>query len=207
MLNHIDEIRSWFQGRYNNLYQAQKDAGRGRTTAADGGHEIVSTCIQSHPDDPALLLAAFRFGLETSTLPFRFRFYQFSEDSSGKYDVIMTLWRPTPETEVLLQKARYDIATYLPGLADMEALTGCEVGWKKKKDRWSLRSYYYGVLVNGTCQLRSQRDPNMIITSKDELKLWKRQLSINDRVYGPDGSLVIGNRDNVPYLFDKISSS
>ena len=66
---------------------------------------------------------------------------------------------------------------------------------------------YKGILINGSCQTCSQNDPNLMITIKDELYLSKQTLWVNDRVYSPDGKLLIGNIDDIPYKFDKKSST
>ena len=46
-----------------------------------------------------------------------------------------------------------------------------------------------------------------MITIKDELYLSRQALWVNDRVYSPDGKLLIGNIDNIPYKFDKKPST
>lgn len=62
---------------------------------------------------------------------------------------------------------------------------------------------YKGILINGGCQTCSQNDPNLMITIRDELYVGLNTLWVNDRVYSPDGTLLIGNIDDIPYKFDK----
>jgi hypothetical protein len=42
-----------------------------------------------------------------------------------------------------------------------------------------------------------------MITIRDELYVGRNTLWVNDRVYSSDGTLLIGNIDNIPYKFDK----
>jgi hypothetical protein len=42
-------------------------------------------------------------------------------------------------------------------------------------------------LVNGECKVCSLNDPEIQLTIKDDLKLWKNELWINDRVFTSEG--------------------
>jgi hypothetical protein len=57
--------------------------------------------------------------------------------------------------------------------------------------------------MNGECKLCSLTDPNLELVIKDELKLWKNELWINDRVFTLDGKQLIGNKDGIPYKMRK----
>jgi hypothetical protein len=177
----------------------------GKINREKGGHELVNVVIDKHPYESNLLVAAFRFGTETSLEPFRFRYYQFEEDITNEYDAILTLYRPTKAIEQLLKENRYDLRVFCPLSKDLEKLEKCQVGWKRKFSWKKFQFYYFGELVAGECQLVSQKDPNMMSTSKDELYIFQQELWINDRVYAPDGTLLIGNLENIPYMFDKFS--
>lgn len=205
-----NQVRAWLVGAYTNEKQAVEDAKKGKPTAATGGHELVSAEITPYEAIPGSLLAIYRFGFQREQQPpFRFRLYQFYNDPYNNYDCIMTLLRPSATLEVLLKSNQYNLnaipATVQKDNAFVE-LIGCEVGWKKKHlfnfvPFWKAK--YEGVLICGSCQLQSSRDPTMMITAKDDLKLWKRELWVNDRVYSPTGELLIGNTEGIPYKFQK----
>ena len=111
----------------------------------------------------------------------------------------MKLYRPLLETEENLKRLSYKIPdTLLPDIkTDFEYLEGCDVLWTKSL------SCYKGILVNGECRLCSLTKPDLELVIKDELKLWKNALWINDRVYTAAGKQIIGNRDGIPYKMEK----
>lgn len=49
----------------------------------------------------------------------------------------------------------------------------------------------------------SLNDPEIELTIKDDLKLWKNELWINDRVFTAEGKQIIGNKDGIPYKMKK----
>lgn len=207
--HHANEVRTWLIGAYTNEKQATIDFQEGKPTAATGGHELVSAEITPYVVIPGSLLAVYRFGLQKEQKPpFRFRLYQFYDDPLQNYHCIMTLLRPSTTLESLLKSSNYDLNAIPAEDKVFEELVGCEVGWKKKLRFINLlpwkASKYEGVLICGSCQLQSSRDPSMMITAKDELNLWKRELWVNDRVYSPSGQLLIGNSEGIPYKFQKM---
>ena len=101
-------------------------------------------------------------------------------------------------TESKLQKLKYIVPdASLPDISEFEYLDGCDVIWKKQL------SSYQGLLVNGECKLCSLTNPNLQLVIKDELKLRKNELWINDRVYTSEGKQIIGNKDGIPYKMEK----
>jgi hypothetical protein len=194
-----EQCRSWLVGSYDNLEQSQAGAAKGKFNARDGGHEYVCANIVRHPLLPEVLIAHFFFDNDP-TKTFRFRYYEFL-DVEGKGDrVTMRLHRPQGPVEAKLKAVTYDVSQYLPTMeTDFEPLSGCDVIWKKQP--W--RRNYRGVLEFGTCQIRSSQDPSVLITVKDDLRLWKNKLWINDRVYNKEGVQLIGNRDGIPYKLRK----
>lgn len=155
---------------------------------------------------------------------FRYRYYEFIDSESGnnninnnsnnstidvnsngnndnnKNEIIMKLYRPLLETENILKSFSYDLPEdYLPDIyRDFEYLNGCDIIWEKKSD------CYYGRLINDECKLCSLTNPDLELVIKDELKLWKNELWINDRVYTTTGKQIIGNKDGIPYKMKKL---
>jgi CpeT/CpcT family (DUF1001) len=190
------ECRNWITGLYDNKKQAASGAAAGKFTAADGGHEYVSARIAPHPVIGNVVIASYYFDNDISKT-FRYRFYEFVKDDSK--DIIMKLHRPLLATEEKLKYLSYKIPEKsLPDLStDFEYLAGCDVVWRKTN------SCYKGTLINGECKLCSLTNPDIELVIKDELKLWKNALWINDRVYTAAGKQIIGNRDGIPYKMEK----
>jgi hypothetical protein len=200
------QLNDWFLGEYDNSGQASKALKKGRPTAKDGGHELVAARVLQHPSED-VLIASYHFNNLKET-PFRLRYYQILPDDSGRFAAIMKLYKPSKEADLELQAADYS-PQCAPALSDFEYLVGCDVGW-----RWASWGacvwrgvHMRGKLVGGTVQLPSQRDPNLLITVKDDLHLFRSGLWVNDRVYLPNGTLIIGNKFNIPYKFKKVMIS
>jgi len=199
----LRRFKEWMIGAYDNEQQAAAGAARGKFSARDGGHELVTATIVPHPTLVDVLVAAYYFENDPTKV-FRFRYYEFITDDVNPWrqrgHVVMRLHRPSAAAEAALKAVGYDTTRYLPALdAECEALSGCDVIWRKRP--W--RRHYRGELECGTCTLRSQRDPTVEIIVKDDLRLWKDALWINDRVYNKEGELLIGNRDGIPYKLRK----
>ena len=196
----IVECRNWITGLYDNRKQATSAAAAGKFTAQEGGHEYVSARIRQHPSIGNIVIASYYFENDVSKT-FRYRFYEFvkNDESSGGKDIIMKLYRPLLDTEEKLKQLSYKIPdVLLPDIhTDFEYLQGCDVLWKKSL------SCYTGTLVNGECRLCSLTRPDVELIIKDELKLWKNALWINDQVYTAAGQQIIGNRDGIPYKMEK----
>ena len=171
-------------------------AAMGKYTAQDGGHEFVSAKIINHPVLNNVVIASYFFEEDVSKT-FRYRFYEFMRDDSK--GIIMKLYRPLLPTEEKLKKMGYKVPdASLPDITkDFEYLEGCDVVWKKQL------SSYQGLLVNGECRLCSLTNPETELLIKDELKLRKNELWINDRVYTSTGKQIIGNKDGIPYKMEK----
>ncbi|KAJ1435644.1 hypothetical protein B484DRAFT_445959 [Ochromonadaceae sp. CCMP2298] len=200
------QLNDWFLGEYDNSDQASRDLSKGRPTAKDGGHELVAARIVQHPLEENVLIASYHFSNLTQT-PFRFRYYQILPDDSGRFAALMKLYKPSTQAEQALLAAGHN-PPHAP-LSEFEYIKGCDVGWSRAN--WAQAAlrrggHLRGVLVQGSAQLPSQRDPNLLITVKDDLHLFKRRLWVNDRVYLPDGSLLIGNIFNIPYKFRQVVS-
>lgn len=91
---------------------------------------------------------------------------------------------------------------------DFEYLAGCDVMWSYKRSTIPFTSiplpppfprHYNGALVEGSCTICSQQDPTLQLVAKDDLRLYRDRLDINDRVYTLEGKLVIGSADGKPY--------
>ena len=199
----LRRFQDWMVGAYDNEQQAVAGAAQGKFSARDGGHELVCATIAPHPSLADVLVAAYYFERDPTKV-FRFRFYEFITDDANQWrrqgHIVMRLHRPSPAADAALKAVGYDTTRYLPALdTECEALSGCDVVWRKRP--W--RRHFRGELEKGTCTLPSQLDPTVEITVKDDLRLWKDALWINDRVYSKDGTLLIGNRDGIPYKLRK----
>lgn len=199
------QIQQWMLGDYSNILQAKQDADAKKPTAAAGGHEHVTCIIERHNEAEDTLVAQFRFGADIATPPFRYRHYVFSPSTSSPHDTgKMKLYKPGAKAMERLRQVGFKGDLYMPRLSECEELMGCDIEWSLQRPLLGLRpSFYLGKLIGGICKLPSQSDPNEIITVKDELKLWNNRLWINDRVYSSAGKLIIGNRDGIPYKFNK----
>lgn len=211
-VNSIEEINDWFCGLYNNTQQYDDDNARNKTTTATGQHELCSVAIYPSPHpaptDQNVLIASYRYGLANNTIPFRFRLYKLlpPEESDPKYVCTMKLYKPNFDTEKQLEKVNYDLFKYVPSIKDCEEIKGCLIGWRKRKDGlFGLfgREYYYGVLTTGSIKLPSSKLPNVTIIVTDELRVYRDEVWVNDRVVSTTGELFYGNVDNIPYKFNK----
>lgn len=204
-------LRQWIAGSFDNLKQSTADAKAGRPDAKSGGHEHIVAKIMQHPELTNFVVAAYFFGEEVK--PFRFRFYEFldgdneeaaqSINPDGKYVTLMRLYKPSADFESQLHITGDHLP--IPALSSLTPIPGADIGWRRAhwlKCLWR-GVHYRGELVGGECVLPSQRDPSLLITIRDDLRLWPNQLWINDRVYAPDGTLLIGNSKNIPYKLQK----
>jgi len=151
------------------------------------------------------------------------------EKEEEKGAVRMRLYRPLPPTEQVLKSVKYDtthpVVRDLPSFSlpfggqlrklstgqllqrDFEYLSGCDVLWRFRQTTFPFTSwplpflprYYHGSLAEGSCTICSQQDPSLRLIAKDDLRLSKRRLDINDRVYTLEGKQVIGSADGTPY--------
>jgi len=197
--------QKWLIGTFTNKIQAEKDALAGAPTAREGGHEHVMLNIARVAED--LLRASYYFG-EDSTRVFRFRYYQLAYDEV-LHAPRMRIYRPRPETEAKLKQASYDVSLMKEPLElsdeQFEYLQGCDLIWTKRREFpcfW--RSCFQGVLAEGTCYICSQSDPTVQLLVKDNLRLSKDSIWINDRVYTSSGVQIIGNSKGIPYKMVKI---
>eukprot|EP01031_Cornospumella_fuschlensis_P037975 gene37975-46133_t len=200
------QIQQWMLGHYSNVLQSSLDAQAKKPTAAEGGHEHVTCIIEKNSVAEDTLVAQFRFGADRSTPPFRYRHYVFSPVNESNLHTVarMKLFKPKAKVMEKLKQVGFNGDLYMPCPEDCEELVGTDIEWTLQRPLFGLLPpFYLGKLVNGVCKLPSQNDPNEMITVKDELKLWRKRLWINDRVYSSSGKLIIGNRDGIPYKFDK----
>lgn len=182
-------------GSYDNQKQSAAGAAIGKLTAQDGGHEYVSANIAQHPFLDNVVIATYFYEADTART-FRYRYYEFVKDD--RKSIMMKLYRPLLNTEEKLKKLGYVVEdAKLPDIEDLEYLSDCDVIWTKQL------SCYTGLLVNGEAKVRSLANPAVDFLVKDELKLRKSELWINDRVYTAEGKQIIGNRDGIPYKMQK----
>jgi len=192
--NHFE---SYFEGKFSNEEQANVALSLGKPTAALGGHEYIIVNINSHPVMANVKVASYSLGSNPKISPFRFRFYEFFYPPIDDLTIKMKIYRPTKKTEEKLLSCEYNIKEYLPDSLDsntFEYLDGCDVVWT-----WRNESHYRGELVNKSCTVCSQNDPNVKLLIKDDLHLWKDELWICDKAYTTCGQQIIGNKDGIPY--------
>jgi hypothetical protein len=188
-------FESYFEGEFSNEVQANEALLLGKPTAALGGHEFITVSINSHPSLHNIKVAIYRIGNNVAIPPFRFRFYELFYSFDER--IIMKIYRPTKFTEAKLLCNQYNIKEYLPDTLDsttFEYLNGCDVEWTCNN-----QSHYKGELINKSCIICSQNDPNMKLLIKDDLNLWENELWICDKAYTTSGQQIIGNKDGIPY--------
>lgn len=199
------EIKDRMIGEYNNYEQFSSDCTDGRENNCGDGHEFVSATFMQLPGSPNILVAKYYYGTNKSDV-FRFRYYEFYEHESNHawmrilpfscfipQSIFMRIYRPSRLCEARLKANCYN-EKVLPTISDFELLKGCVIAWKKTS-----RGFWKGKLVGGLCEVASQQNPGVILLVNDELKLWKDELWINDRVFTQSGELLIGNKDGIPY--------
>jgi hypothetical protein len=144
------DVQQWLVGAYDNKQQADADAALGRPTARAGGHEYVkATAIQysslqqasaasSEPLLENVVITSYWLGGNSSYVPpsnpFRFRYYAFENDESGRYISIMKLYKPSKDAEIKLKECSFDLSTYLPTMQEFEEIEGCDVAWSYEAD-------------------------------------------------------------------------
>ena len=197
-------VKSMFVGDYSNLSQHTRDNKKGKTKGSDGGHEYVCASAVNHPSREDMLVFKYFYNNNSSDV-FRYRLYQFFIRDKL---LMMSLWKPKPQFEAQLQSQNY--LTTDDQLKDVETnfipLQGCDVIWTPKR---FLPKFWHcgfkGRLENHEIILPSQRDPTRQIRVTDDLRLTPKELWINDRVYThPEGDLIIGNINNVPYKLKRL---
>lgn len=201
--NHVITVQRWMTGKYNNSQQVQHELSSGRNSREDGGHEKINCVIRKHLQYENVLVSSFYF--ENESQPYRYRYYECFPDSTGKYDCVMKLYKPTAKATAHLQRTGYSFKDSLLPLEEFEALEGCEVGWRRQKflGLFDLKKYV-GVLIKGECSIVSERDPSMRLFIKDELLLKCDELWINDQVRNWKRELIIGNKLGIPYRLNKL---
>ena len=191
-------IQKWLIGRYNNEKQVLDNKAIKRYSRDDGGHELINAIINLHPNETDVLVAAFYSF--NGTKPYRYRYYECCEDPTNRYSCLMKLYKPTPQSLPKLIASNYSTECSLPPLNEFELLSGCDVGWTRRKFFGFIkRQSFLGELVKGECIVFSERDPSVQLLIRDELRLWKDSLWINDQVRNLKGELLIGNKLGIHY--------
>lgn len=196
-------VKRALTGRYSNKAQADQDHALGKMTGAQGGHEFVTARISEHTSLENVLIATYYYG-EDETAVFRHRLYELcsmDDPSLLKSPCCrMKLYRPTLGYDDELKNTQYVAIQNkeAPIIDNFEYLQGCDVVWKSNED------VYEGSLVEGECVICSQQDPTRIVKVRDDLRLTRDELWINDRVYTTDGTMIIGNVEGIPYKLKRV---
>jgi hypothetical protein len=214
-----DDLRSWFQGDFDNYHQVVDDRKQGMLPRDGGGHENIHCTLV--PLSDSTRLASFYFD-GTPTAIFRFRYYELAPqlcDESGEFFVDTVLYTLNP---LLESKLREKAAEPLEWKAIFDSfdsqdrirlLPKCEVRWSHKRDP-VLHSYaadegagIHAVMVHGQAIVDSQVSPGQQILILDQLSLYSGRLYIHDRGFDPGtGDFIYGNRRNVPYELCRVTN-
>jgi hypothetical protein len=182
-------------GQFNNFEQAMKASLEGRPTAALGGHEFISLNTARHPFVENIVIANYFYERNISN-SFRFRYYEFVKDGS------MKIYRPTEGCLENLKKHDYDIRAFLPEIRGaLVYMENCDIIWKRILFP---RRGFSGELQSKEAIITSATNPSMKLRVSDNLKVYKDEISINDRVYTLDGKLIIGNTFGIPYKLRRV---
>ena len=130
----------------------------------------------------------------------------------------MSILRPFPKLEEKLRVIDYNLEKYCPSVDEFEEMKSCDVLWYPTKFSQfihsiplipeSLKSYficYRGKLKTDPCEIYSITNPNLLLIIKDDLKLSRNELWVNDQVYTKDGIRLIGNSKGIHYKFKRVS--
>ena len=194
-------VMQYILGSFNNKAQAIKDASNNRPTAALGGHEEVTlTCIM-HPSHNNVVIASYCLGDDVSN-PFRYRCYEFLDEVDDTGTQLMKIYRPLKSSQQKMKMNSYDIAKYLPRLAnDFKYVVDCDIVWRKHDNEME---GYKGTLLKDPVYIYStERGEKLLV--KDDLNVFKNEVHINDRVYTLDGKQVIGNTHGLPYILQRLN--
>jgi hypothetical protein len=213
-----NEVRSWFQGDFDNYNQVVEDRQQGMHPREGGGHENIHCTLV--PLSDSTRLASFYFDGTPSAI-FRFRYYNlvpYISDESDQCFVDTMLYSLNPHLESQLRQKACEPLEWKSIFESFDSsdrvrlLPDCEVRWSYKRDP-VLHSYavddgtgIHAVMVNGKAIVESQVSPGQQILILDQLSLYSSQLYIHDRGFDPvTGAFVYGNRRNVPYQLDRVA--
>lgn len=242
VLSFMRDLCHTMQGDWDNYDQVVQDRDRGRSPGKGGGHEHMHCRIKSAQEYlPAqlkslkmpVLSAMYYFNGEPNAV-FRFRMYSFCPATSGATNravVEMHLWRFLPHVEARLRACGYDLQNFDWGEGDVaERIAGCDIYWAGSCDDQCGpgEPKFTGLMGEndeGTW-IDSQNVEGLRILVKDDLKLWREELWVNDRGYDDSvsyctpcgalplflmpcclsmqGNFVYGNQRGVPYKLKRV---
>ena len=203
---HGENVINWMDGVFDNFIQVAE--AKKHKLKVPIMHELVTANFTRHPYYPDTIIASYYYAKNSSDV-FRFRYYTFQKEDEGFLGFIkfwdqkyfrMKIYRPTLSALQKLKRFGYNLGEYLPTMNDFEYLDSCDIIWKYN----IFRSWHRGKLTKDKAEIRSQFNPNNKLYIKDDLKLWKHQLWINDRVFDQNGTLIIGNKYGIPYKLQRI---
>jgi hypothetical protein len=214
-----DDIRSWFQGDFDNYLQVIEDRKQGMLPREGGGHENIHCTLV--PLSDSTRLASFYFD-GTPTAIFRFRYYELVPrycEESDEFFVDTLLYTLNPILESKLRQKACEPSEWKAVFDSFDSadrirlLPKCEVRWSYKRDP-ELHSYVasdgtgiHAVMVHGQAIVESQVSPGQQILILDQLSLYSSLLYIHDRGFDPDtGDFIYGNRRNVPYQLCRVTA-
>jgi CpeT/CpcT family (DUF1001) len=214
-----EEIKSRFQGDFDNYNQVLEDRRRGMLPREGGGHENIHCTLV--PLSESTRLASFYFD-GTPQAIFRFRYYELVPQSlssdSEDFAVDTLLYTLSPQLELLLRQQATEPHQWKETFNSFDPsdrirlLPKCDVRWSWKRDP-VLHSYagddggIHAVMVHGQATVESQMSPGQQILILDQLSLYPDLLYIHDRGFDPvTGDFIYGNRRNVPYQLDRVAS-
>jgi len=217
------ELRKWFAGDFDNYHQVVRDRRKGLLPREGGGHEHIHCCLRQVPtpghlttetarDDTMMevqwsVLARYYFDADPEKM-FRLRLYTFYSQrpkdgtADREKDIRMRIYKILPEEIVKLKQNDFDL-----GKVDWndqedpicELIEGCDIIWSKRK------RYYQGIMPTGGAKVDSEMRPGTKIYIKDDLKLHKNTILLNDQGFDMDGNIVYGNHRNIPYKLQRVT--
>lgn len=216
---HQNRIIRWFSGNFDNIKQASEDILGNKPLLSLEGHYHVTASFQRYNSMNSScneILACFKYAYDSSKV-FRYRLYRFYYE---KNELKMKLFKLCKKPEEIMRNYSFNTSLYYPDREiDFEELVGCDVVWKPYGIISKILSKcqgifpesildeylcYQGKLVNEPCEIFSSINPNVKLIVKDDLRLWKDRLWVNDQVFLTNGTQVIGNSLGIHYKFDKV---
>lgn len=210
----IPQLMEYFQGDFDNYDQVIEDRRRNLKPGKSGGHEHIHCSLRRlqvptylHDLGQQAILARYYFDGNPASI-FRCRLYTFEDsfDEEHKGDIRMKLHKLHPEEDErvkALSKDGYcfdDRKFKLDNAKESSYIDNCDVIWWKKES--ALRAE----MLNGGAKIRSEIMGKDIFI-KDDLKLTKNELWVNDRGFDMEGNYIYGNQRGVAYKLRRVLPS